>query len=129
MADGSKHGGIKGAENSSKQVMGTGAALIGGALVAIFSAKASSNQKKKTEQQRQRDIENYKSQISDIDHKIANYRSAFKARDAHKLEDSKVDGACYRKMCDRFREINVNPVPLPSSSKIKKLPSLFRFLQ
>lgn len=52
-----------------------------------------------------------------------------KAREVHKSKDSHVNGAYYKKMCDEFTRINVNPVPLPSSSELKMLPSLFRFLE
>ena len=60
---------------------------------------------------------------------VSTHRGILKARDAHNAENKQVTGKYYKVMREAFMNINVNPVPLPSSGKLKTLPSLFRFLE
>lgn len=75
MANGSKHGGIEGADKSAKATVGAGVALAGGIAAALVGGAINANQKKKEQQQRQQKIEDYKSKISICNSKIADLRS------------------------------------------------------
>lgn len=75
MANGSKHGGIEGADKSAKATVGAGVALAGGIAAALVGGAINANQKKKEQQKRQQNIEYYKSQISICNSKIADLRS------------------------------------------------------
>jgi len=75
MADGSKHGGIKGAEDSSTEVAVAGATLVAGVAALVVSGIASSNQKKKEAQQRQNRINALQAEISRKKMQIDQYSS------------------------------------------------------
>ena len=72
MANGSKHGGIEGADKNAKATVGAGVALAGGIAAALVGGAINA---KKREQERQQKIEFCKSQISICNSKIADLRS------------------------------------------------------
>lgn len=75
MANGSKHGGIEGADKSAKATVGAGVAIAGGIAAALVGSAVSASNKKKAEQERQAKIEFCKAQISICNNKIADLRS------------------------------------------------------
>ncbi|MGN1340344.1 MAG: hypothetical protein ACI4WS_08630 [Oscillospiraceae bacterium] len=77
MANGSKHGGIEGADKSAKATVGAGVAIAGGIAAALVGSAINASNKKKAEQERQEKIEFCKSQISICNSKIADLRSDF----------------------------------------------------
>ena len=60
---------------------------------------------------------------------VSKHRGILRAREAHNAENRQVTGKYYKVMRKAFGNINVNPVPLPTASEFKMLPSLFRFLE
>lgn len=91
MADGSKHGGIKGAEDSSTEVAVAGATLVAGVAALVVGGIASSNQKKKEAQQRQNRINALQAEIARKKNQLDNYssnilKSAWYSSEIEKLE-------------------------------------------
>lgn len=68
MANGSKHGGIEGADKSAKTTVGAGVAIAGGIAAALVGTAIS---KQKAEQERQAQIAEIKNKIAAIDRNIA----------------------------------------------------------
>lgn len=68
MANGSKHGGIEGADKSAKATVGAGVAIAGGIAAALVGTAIS---KQKAEQERQAQIAEIKNKIAAIDRNIA----------------------------------------------------------
>lgn len=71
MANGSKHGGIEGADKSAKATVGAGMALAGGIAAALVGGAINANQKKKEQQQRQDKITELQNKIAAIDRQIS----------------------------------------------------------
>lgn len=71
MANGSKHGGIEGADKSAKTTVGAGVAIAGGIAAALVGTAVNASNKKKAEQERQAQIAEIQNKIAAIDRNIA----------------------------------------------------------
>lgn len=77
MANGSKHGGIEGADKSAKTTVGAGVAIAGGIAAALVGSAINANNKKKAEQERLEKIAFCQKQLNAINSELSDLRSKF----------------------------------------------------